>query len=243
MSKAWSIAIVLVSMLITPQVDAGSCPGPLLDALRLVLVTTPSMDTPIARMRLFTRGSAGETWIQEGRSEPAVIGHAGLAWGYGFDRYKRDGDPEKVEGDKRTPAGIFRIGPSFGFTDSKLPGHIVLEDGETVCVEDPSSSHYSQIVMRKDIEPNIKVDNMRSTPLYRNGLVVEYSTDRHTRRGSCIFIHVWRASNKGTVGCIAVPERKVLALQQFSRERTALAVLPESAFERFRECLPASAAD
>lgn len=243
MSKSWSIGIFLASALIVPKADARSCPDPLLDALRLVLVTTPSMDMPIARMRLFRRGSAEEIWVQEGRSEPAVIGQAGLGWGYGFDRYKRDGDPEKVEGDKRTPAGIFQIGPSFGFTVSKLPGHIVLIAGETVCVEDPSSAHYSQIVKRQDVGPNIKVENMRSTPLYHHGLVVKYSTDRHTRRGSCIFIHVWRASNKGTVGCIAASERNVRALQQFSQQPTALAVLPEPALERFRECLPTPTTD
>jgi L,D-peptidoglycan transpeptidase YkuD (ErfK/YbiS/YcfS/YnhG family) len=210
------------------------------NAVGLVLVTTSSMHTSAASLRLFTRNAPGEEWTEDGKAEAAVVGRAGLAWGAGFLDHKRDGDPEKVEGDRRTPAGFFRIGPTFGFEASTRPGHIVLKRGETVCVDDPSSPAYSKIVRRRDIGPDVSAEDMRSIPHYRQGLVVDYPGDREARRGSCIFIHVWRAPTMGTAGCVALPERRVRKLQEFSRRPAAIAMLPQSALERFRDCLPSA---
>jgi hypothetical protein len=56
--------------------------------------------------------------------------------------------------------------------------------------------------------------------------------------GSCIFIHVWRARDKGTAGCIAMPESRVTASQDFAEHGGIIAILPESALTRFKECLP-----
>jgi L,D-peptidoglycan transpeptidase YkuD (ErfK/YbiS/YcfS/YnhG family) len=79
---------------------------------------------------------------------------------------------------------------------------------------------------------------MRATSLYRNGLFVDYPSDRATRRGSCIFIHIWQSQDKGTVGCIGLPEDRVKALQQFAEPGAVLGILPETALARFRRCLP-----
>src|SRR5262249_33505820 len=68
---------------------------------------------------------------------------------------------------------------------------------------------------------------------------VDYPSDRATRRGSCIFIHIWSAPDTGTSGCVGLPEARVEALQEFSRAGAVLAVLPATAFDRFASCLPA----
>jgi D-alanyl-D-alanine dipeptidase len=81
---------------------------------------------------------------------------------------------------------------------------------------------------------------MRRSALYRNGLFVQYPSDRATRRGSCILIHIWSAPDLGTAGCVGLPETRVQALQDFSRARAVLAVLPETALDRFASCLPAA---
>jgi D-alanyl-D-alanine dipeptidase len=86
----------------------------------------------------------------------------------------------------------------------------------------------------------VEADDMRSSPLYRSGLFVDYPSDRATRRGSCILIHIWSAPDMGTAGCIGLPEERVRALQDFSRVGAVLAVLPETALERFSGCLPAA---
>jgi L,D-peptidoglycan transpeptidase YkuD (ErfK/YbiS/YcfS/YnhG family) len=234
----FAAAAILASQ-VSP-VDAATCPGPVAEASRLVLVTTRSMDTARATLQLFTRPSANVSWKRASAAESAVVGEAGLGWGYPFLDFKEGEEPEKVEGDSRTPAGFFRIGASFGFAPSRRPGYIELKSGETVCVEDPSSPLYNTITKRSDIG-SVEADDMRSSPLYRSGLFVEYPSDRAGRRGSCIFIHIWSASDVGTAGCVGLPEARVRALQQFSRAGAVLAVLPETALGRFPGCLPAAA--
>src|SRR5262249_22822186 len=86
----------------------------------------------------------------------------------------------------------------------------------------------------------VGAENWCSSPLYRSGLFVDYPSDRATRRGSCILIHIWSAPDTGTAGCIGLPEERVRALQDFSRAGAVLAVLPETALERFPGCLPAA---
>ena len=43
-----------------------------------------------------------------------MIGRGGMGWSPFFVQLARRGEPIKVEGDKRAPAGIYRIGRSFG---------------------------------------------------------------------------------------------------------------------------------
>ena len=236
MPKLSGLIFAATAILVSP-VYAETCPKPIAEASRLVLVTTRSMDTELATLQLFIRPSTNRPWKRVSAAEPAVVGKAGLGWGYPFLDFKESEEPEKFEGDNRTPTGFFRIGPSFGFGPSGRPGYIELKSGETVCVEDPSSPFYNTITKRSDIG-SVEADDMRSGPLYRSGLFVEYPSDRASRRGSCIFIHIWSAPDTGTAGCVGLPEARVRALQKFSQAGAVLAVLPEAAFNRFPSCLP-----
>ena len=229
--------IFAATVIFVSPVYAETCPAPITKASRLVLVTTQSMNTALATLQLFTRTSANMPWKRVSATEPAVVGKAGLGWGYPFLNVKENEEPEKIEGDNRTPAGFFRIGQSFGFGPSRRPGYIEVKSGETVCVEDPSSPFYNTITKRSDIG-SVKADDMGSSPLYRRGLFVEYPSDRESRRGSCIFIHIWSAPDIGTAGCVGLPEARVRALQEFSQASAVLAVLPKTAFDRFPGCLP-----
>src|SRR5262249_60505457 len=113
-----------------------------------------------------------------------------------------------------------------GFATLRRHGYIELKAGETVCVEDPSSPFYNTITKRSEIG-SVEADDMRSSPLYRSGLFVDYPSDRATRRGSCILIHIWSAPDMGTAGGIGLPEERDPALQDFSRVGSVLPVLPE----------------
>lgn len=46
-------------------------------------------------------------------------------------------------------------------------------------------------------------------PLYKRGLLVEYPTDREHRRGSCIFVHIWRGPEGATAEYVGLPETRV----------------------------------
>ena len=220
------------------QSQSQSCPAPLAAARRLVLVAAKSMNEPAAGMALYERASPTEPWRALGPSEPVMLGRGGVGWSQFFRRYARAGEPVKVEGDKRAPAGFYRIGRSFGTVPSSRPGHIGVTD-DTVCVYEPSSPHYNRIVSREVAGPDVRVENMsRMLPMYRRGLVVDYPTDGRARAGSCIFIHVWRTPTTGTAGCVAMPEPRIEALQDFAAAGAVIAILPQQALGRFAACLP-----
>ena len=65
-----------------------------------------------------------------------MIGRAGMGWSSFFIRLARRGEPIKVEGDKRAPAGIYPIGRSFGILASSRPNYLQVTP-DTICVHDP----------------------------------------------------------------------------------------------------------
>jgi hypothetical protein len=83
------VAVVFAALASTAS--AGQCPDAMDTARRLVLVTTPTMNSASARMQLFVRNSPGSRWASHGPAEPAVVGQAGLAWGFPFVRFRRKG--------------------------------------------------------------------------------------------------------------------------------------------------------
>jgi L,D-peptidoglycan transpeptidase YkuD (ErfK/YbiS/YcfS/YnhG family) len=231
-------AAIALAAAFAPEALAQVCPAPLKDARRLVLITADDMNSIFARMRLYERAAPGAPWRALGAEEPALVGRGGVGWSHFYRALARPGEPLKTEGDKRAPAGVFAIGRSFGTVPSSRPGHIPVV-ADTVCVDDPSSPAYNTITSRRLIGPKVHAENMsRMLPMYRRGLVVDYPTDARARAGSCIFIHVWKSPTTGTAGCVAVPEPRVVALQEFAEPGAAIAILPRAALGRLRGCLP-----
>jgi L,D-peptidoglycan transpeptidase YkuD (ErfK/YbiS/YcfS/YnhG family) len=230
--------VAVASAYSVPSARAQSCPAPLGDAKRLVLVTAETMNDMAATMRLYERAAASDAWRPLGAAEPATIGRAGMGWSVFFTRLARRGEPVKIEGDKRAPAGVFPIGRSFGILASSRPGYLQVTP-DTICVHDPSSPAYNTIASRSRLGPTVRGENMSQVlPMYRRGLLVDYPTDARKRAGSCIFLHVWRSPTTGTAGCVAVPEPRVEALQDFAVGGAVLAILPRGALDRLPGCLP-----
>ncbi|HSD92534.1 MAG TPA: hypothetical protein VLB11_05850 [Methyloceanibacter sp.] len=217
----------------------GACPPAIAEATRLLLVTTPDMDSVDATLTTFARETSAAPWERRSGPEPAVVGKAGLGWGLTFRDKAAPGEPLKLEGDKRTPAGIFAIGAPFGFAADDRPGYLQIKQGVQVCVDDPTSPFYSEIVTLAEAG-GASGEVMAEIPLYERGIVVDYPTSREARSGSCIFIHIWRGKGKGTVGCVAAPEPTVAAMQDFASPEgtSAIAILPETSKTRFPGCLP-----
>ena len=236
---AW---LAVMSLLLPVPVLAQSCPAPLADAQRLILVTALSMNATTATLQLFERATPKDPWRALAGAEPALLGRAGMAWSYFFREFRRGSEPVKRDGDKRAPAGIYPIGRSFGIVPSSQPDYLKITK-DTVCVDDPSSPAYNTITSRSQVGPKVSVENMsRAVPMYRRGLMVDYPTDAKARAGSCIFIHVWKSPVSGTAGCVALPEPRVEALQHFSAPGAVLAILPRRALGRLAGCLPDIAA-
>ena len=222
---------------------AQTCPAPLADAGRLVLVTADTMNSTAATLQLFERATPKDPWKAAGSAEPALVGRAGMAWSHFFRSLRQGSEPMKIEGDKRAPAGLYRIGRSFGTVASSRPDHLQITP-DTICVHDISSPAYNTIASRAQLGAKVSAENMsRALPMYRRGLLVDYPTDAKARAGSCIFIHVWNSPTTGTAGCVSLPEARVEALQDFSAPGAVLAILPRAALSWLGGCLPATAAN
>lgn len=235
---AAAVSLALTLALLPVSTIAQACPSPLAESKRLVLVVAETMNSTAATLQLFERGSPKDSWRPLGAPEPALVGRAGMAWSHFFRDLRRDKEPIKVEGDKRAPAGFYKIGRTFGTVPSLRPGHVHIPQ-DTVCVDDPSSPAYNTITHRSRIGPKVHGENMsRALPMYRRGLLVDYPTDAKARAGSCIFIHVWKSPTIGTAGCVSLPEPRVVALQDFSAAGAVLAIMPRPALSRLQGCLP-----
>jgi L,D-peptidoglycan transpeptidase YkuD (ErfK/YbiS/YcfS/YnhG family) len=231
------VLFILIMMFAPGWAWAQSCPAPLRDVRKLVLVTADTFTSPTATLQRFVRTAPNAPWQADSGPATALIGHNGLGWAHAFRAYARQGEPIKTDGDKRAPAGFFKIGRSFGFGPSRRPDYLRITEG-TTCVDDPRSPAYNAITSRAKVGWQVHGENMWRVKEYRRGLLVDYPTSRKARAGSCIFIHVWRRGATGTAGCVALPEPQVAALQDFSESGAVLAVLPRQALTRFKGCLP-----
>lgn len=216
---------------------AQICPAPAAQARKLVLVTPDNMSSTTATVQRFVRSSLNARWRAESGPVTALIGRAGTGWSHVYRSFAARGEPIKVEGDKRLPAGFFQIGRSFGFGQSSLPDYLRIAEG-TTCVDDLRSPAYNTITSRAEIGWQVHGENMWRVPEYRRGLLVEYPTNRQARAGSCIFFHIRKAGAAGTAGCIALPEPVVEDLQHFVQGGAVVAVVPRQALSRFEGCLP-----
>ena len=208
---------------------------------QLVVVTTPAWDSVNGTLQRYSRTGAKSPWVAEGPAVPIVVGQTGLAWGDAEFGARRD--PRKREGDGKAPAGRFPLGSVFGFgTSGSIPGlrmpYLPLGDG-TECVDDVASVHYNRIVDRGEVR---RIDwrsaeRMRSIDLYQLGVMVEYNARPVRRgRGSCIFLHIWRAQGSPTSGCTAMPadDLETIARWLDASRRPLLVQLPATEYARLR---------
>jgi len=207
----------------------------------LLLVETETFDSSGATIRLYQRGSGSDQWKSNAEPMPATVGRNGLGWGHTFRDHAAAGEPIKMEGDKRAPAGVFPLGRPFGLSPDGLPHYMQLKDGGHFCVDDAGSEKYSQIVPADAIPEGTSGERMWEISLYKRGVVVDYPTDRAAKSGSCIFLHVWKNPQTATVGCVATSEDTVARLQKWVSQAPNgawIAIVPRAARGRLGLNLP-----
>ncbi len=182
---------------------------------QVVLVTTADWAASVASLQRFERAEPGAEWSLVGQALPARIGERGLAWGSGLHAEPR-GAARKREGDRRAPAGVFRITGAFGVAEKigglRLP--VTLLSSTLEAVDDPASRHYNRIVDRARVaHPDWRSsEKMGAIPDYALGLVVAHNPRRVPGAGSCIFLHLWLPRRTGTAGCTVLRERDLTTL-------------------------------
>jgi hypothetical protein len=181
--------------------------------------------------------------MRSGPPEAAVVGSAGIGWAEDYSHLSKKDEPIKREGDKRTPAGVFRVAGPFGFDQSKLNGYTRLVQGNSFCVDDPTSSLYGKIVSKSVAKLVKSSEDMSATPGLKRGMIVDYPARRGAKAGSCIFLQVAEGDSAGTNARIGMPEARLTVLQNWSTQGfTAIAIVSEEAVPRFKSCLPLNSA-
>jgi D-alanyl-D-alanine dipeptidase len=209
------------------------------DALQAVVSLTAEWDSTGAVLQRYARASRRAPWQAVGAPIPAMVGRTGLAWGRGLARNGRGGT-QKREGDGRAPAGIFALGPAFGYAPPDSAGWIRLpyvhSRASVKCVDDPASRYYNRLV-DQDTVPRVdwaSHEEMRlPNDVYRFGAWVSHNdAPPLPGAGSCIFLHVWRGAGVPTVGYTAMAEadlRELLAWLD-PRAHPVLLQAPRSAY-------------
>jgi zinc D-Ala-D-Ala dipeptidase len=220
-------------------------PVPYTKSLQSVVVTTKDWTATQGTARLFERKKAkSKKWKAVGAEFPVVVGKNGLAWGRGLNELPliMGVISMKVEGDGKSPAGIFALPSAFGSIERsdfiKLP-FTKLEEW-TECVDDVNSAHYNKIVSRmqvgvfdwKSSEKMLEVGEQ-----YDLGVFVAHNFERQKSAGSCIFLHIWKDANTPTVGCTAMSRENIEAVLRWldAAKNPVLIQLTEGAYGEFQK--------
>lgn len=199
------------------EASSGSVPGlaeqGVASAQQLILVVTADWNAVDGQLSRFEREEGdGGKWRRVGREVPVVVGKNGLAWAAEYKQaHGHQSDPIKREGDGRSPAGIFTLGPAFGYDPVADVGELAIDYLQVTkaieCVDDCQSSFYNQLIdgsRKPDRDWKSSEIMRRDDDYYRLGVVVNYNFPNPVAcRGSCIFLHLWEGPGIGTVGCTA----------------------------------------
>ena len=134
---------------------------------------------------------------------------------------------KKIEGDNKTPKGLYALGPLY-YRKDRLPKpstklkKIELMKNFGWC-DDVKSKFYN-----KPIKTNI---NVRHEKLYRNDkkydlfIPIEYNSKKPKKnKGSAIFLHL-TSNYKKTQGCVAIKEKDMLILLNLINKKTKIKII------------------
>ena len=241
---------MLLLALIASAAISRAAPNPLRRSNQCVVVFATNWNSTTGVLRAFERENAGSAWKMRGAEIPVVLGKKGLGWGRGVVNADAGAKPRKIEGDNKVPAGVFRLGPVFGYARAKSAGWVRLPyvplTKNMEGVDDPRSRYYNRLVDRSKIA---RVDwrssekMLRDDHLYKWGLFVHHNAAATPGAGSCIFFHIWKSSSTATAGCTAMPEQNLVELIRWldPAARPILVQMPRNSYPAFqtRFSLPA----
>ena len=172
------------------------------DCEQLFVVSNTTAASVVSDLKVYEKGDNG--WVEvDSLSGPCNVGRKGFA-SYG----------KKVEGDGKSPTGIFTITHFFSkdpqFT-AKLEKIEVTK--KTIWVDDPKDPLYNQYCEQSDAHPKKGEKLIRKDAQYDYVMVINYNTEeRIPSKGSAIFFHVWSRPGGGTAGCVAVEKQHILKI-------------------------------
>jgi len=236
------LSLLALAMISTTETLQGA-DNPVRRTRQCVVVVADNWNAKTGVLRAFERTSATSGWTQRGKPVPVVLGKKGLAWGRGLTGADAQPGPRKVEGDNKVPAGIFRLGPAFGYASAGaaqwikfryVPSTVGME-----AVDDPHSRYYNRLVDRRKVaHPDWQSSEQmrRRDVLYKWGIFVAHNPEAVPGAGSCIFMHIWKDPSTATVGCTAMPEPEMVRLLRWldPAARPVLVQMPRANYPAFQ---------
>ena len=206
----------------------------LFSSQQIILVVATDFDTPRASLEFFEDNKILLT-------TEVNLGENGLGWGVGeVQLLQKSTEPLKYEGDRKSPAGIFKLTDIFGYaheTNYKLP--YLHASKKLICVDDSSSNFYNHIIQANGNEKSFEFIK-RDDHQYKYGVTVAHNKRGEFKRGSCIFLHIQKDINSSTAGCTAMDEtslKRIISL--LDKDKTPLLIqIPRSALSEIQKLYP-----
>jgi L,D-peptidoglycan transpeptidase YkuD (ErfK/YbiS/YcfS/YnhG family) len=138
----------------------------------------------------------GKNWVVKQIPIEAGIGQNGFAL-----------PNQKVEGDGKSPTGIFRLGKVFSY---EKQFHTLLEHQQTTkedkWIDDVNSPDYNKHITGATDAKSYE-NLLLNTDVYKYCMVIEYNTNPVVKgKGSAIFFHLALKPSSFTSGCVAINE-------------------------------------
>ncbi len=210
---------------------------------QMVVVTTEDWGRVAGFLQRFEGQNDETPWLAVGSPIPVVVGRNGLGWGRGLHPSATD-EPQKKEGDGKSPAGIFSLSSAFGFAPPEQMKFLRLSYLQVTdaleCVDDVQSARYNTItdnthILNADWKSSEKM--LEVGEQYRLGMVVDHNmAPRAAGKGSCIFIHIWKGNGSGTSGCTAMAKEQLEKIMAWldSGAQPVLVQLPKMEYQRLQ---------
>ena len=140
---------------------------------------------------------------------------------------KNGSTSNKIEGDKKTPKGVYSLGPLFYRKDRFMNPEtkikkIPIKKSMGWC-DDVNNKNYNRLFK---VSKKIKHEKLfRKSSIYDLLILINYNTKKPVRKkGSAIFIHLTN-NYKKTLGCITLKENDLLTILKLINKKTKIKIL------------------
>ena len=139
---------------------------------------------------------------------------------------KKGTTSDKIEGDKKTPKGIFSLGPLF-YRKDRIANPITKLERKEI----KKSMGWCDDIKSKNYNKLIKIDNkIKHEKLFQQKknydliIPIKYNTSKPKKnKGSAIFIHLTQDYKK-TLGCIALKKKDFLILIKLINKKSKIKI-------------------
>jgi len=233
------ILVVLIVILGMPLL-LGGARHPARSSQQLLIVCAKNWTTAKGIVKRFDKSRSG-SWEPVGEAIPVRLGRNGMGWGVGLHEPVTKKDPQKKEGDLKTPTGMFWLSTAFGTDpadEKKYKMPFIHIKPTTEAVDDPSSNYYSQIVDTALIEDRDwnSSEKMGKKSVYDLGVVINHNLPvQDPSAGSCIFMHAWEAPHRPTTGSVAMSAENLREVMKWLdiKKKPTIAIIPMTEFREY----------